>query len=421
MDYKSRGIGILLLCTLVLMPAYTPAANAIESCWTRSPLTGWATLRPPEGVRVTTFAVFPGPNPQVLVGAVSELSNPSNPTPTAGVWLSDAGGCEWKQILALPSITARGDMVQQVEVLFTGTNWRVFATIADKGPSMPTFRYTDDLGANWNTVAFDEMAVGLRSAWSNFFVAPSNPSVAYLIASAGQSNLDLAPLLISTEDGGTSWRYQEIPAATTPRVLPFVGVAATNPKELVVITVFDPGHERPTQNQKILRSLDAGSSWETIKPPQPPNQMTGAALYSTTVSSASRQFVVWSDTFGLSSSQDGGASWQSLNVVPGQALFGTGGRYIFTILNPEGRSQDIKEKDLVLRHDLSRGLVTNLKSSSISDEEVDGSYHFDAKLILGSGLYMLGGCGESESSARSGGCSALLRFIGAGTTVPRKV
>lgn len=340
----SRSIPLLLLATVVLLPACGPPVS-LETAATTSPPTqpteapvaDTPTPTPTELPQPTSTPTAPAfPPPPLLVQSGADLNNrvvsvdPGDPGRLAycapdEIRISADAGATWTSIpvsgaaeaaaaLGYPLFPLDGSQPPQcfsvtLDASHPASIFAVFATAKEEFGAPPLFYmgfYTTDGGGAWMSAPFPEGAS--LETFGGFYSAGAGAVQAlYNAVNAPPGAGNVLPVL-QTADGGASWSPGSL---TCPAVNPCL---RWGPAAMAI-----PGMGSPLP-QYALSSPDGGQTWMNLEPPaelrvSPPNQLVAFPEGIAMRVSGSIGFAADGGN-PVSLTLDGGQSWEAYPLPP---------------------------------------------------------------------------------------------------------
>jgi photosystem II stability/assembly factor-like uncharacterized protein len=222
-------------------------------------------------------------NPDTLLAGTGNVRYHTN----AGVYLSEDGGMNWKQVL-------RGDNIEAVEISSSDPS------IAYAGSSRAIYR-SEDGGNTWEQVSGGEDgwgAAGVRAGFPiDFQVDPRNPQRIFANEYGGGNFL--------SEDGGKTW-------VDASRGYSGAQVRA------VAVDPSQPGRVLAAARSGIFTSSDGGSNWVGISNPPVVSMEWNAVAIDPMDPTHIVAGTNWNNILVVS--YDGGASWTAAYDLMGQRV-----------------------------------------------------------------------------------------------------
>lgn len=203
----------------------------------------------------------------------------------AGLWYSTNAGKSWQQIFSSGNIFDFD--------LDPFNNGVVYASLGNK------VYKTINLGENWEPIYSESRSQVLIN---NLVVDPQNNLVVYLGTSAGE--------LIRTTDGGESWQtITTIDKAKIKKIL-------INPKNNNLIYLA-------AEKKGIFKSRDQGNTWTNLQDNYYDRddrdlrkKFRGIdTLYDLIFDLTQSDALIYASNYGLLKSNDGGSTWQEINIL----------------------------------------------------------------------------------------------------------
>jgi uncharacterized repeat protein (TIGR01451 family) len=158
---------------------------------------------------------------------------------------SSDGGATWQEVTGFPANGGVPAGTSATSLLFAPSNPSIaYAAVYSNGAGALGLYKSTDTGNNWAAVNQNPVS----SALNLLAVDPSNPTIVY------GSGAPLSETLLKSVDGAVTWStlaWDISSSANTPNVL-----------------TIDPVHPNilyAASNERIGRSVDGGSSWETLR------------------------------------------------------------------------------------------------------------------------------------------------------------
>jgi uncharacterized repeat protein (TIGR01451 family) len=261
-------------------------STATDNGWLRLNLSGAQALNPTIPIGQSTLAVKPGTASTVYVGAfdtgmlrsddggttwsgpgtgITGLSlnaiafdpvdsnvmyasvSQGSQTPTAALYSSTDGGATWSPHSAdLPS-----SFGLRLVVLPTDRN-HLFLGTASGFSTTPGLYGSTDAGVHWSLVAFANQGV------HDIALDPSDATRVYVAA-------DATGLNVSSDGGATFTLNTALKTATQSQTVVAVAVDPVIPTTIYASTTYAGPSSSPPQSSYIMRSVDRGQTWETLR------------------------------------------------------------------------------------------------------------------------------------------------------------
>jgi photosystem II stability/assembly factor-like uncharacterized protein len=242
----------------------------------------WTLLDTPMSGRTVWAITIDGADPDVM------LAGTGTPSPPA-LFRSTDGGQTWQQSVAELAETCPAVGVPRPTALVIDPDDRDSIWV---GLEVDGVRHSSDGGRTWQRAAPEIKNQDVH----NLFVTPGPQKRVYVLV-----NDDVWV----SEDGGESWRNVGIRQAF-PWHYPRGLAARPDDPNTVFVTI---GDATPGRTGTIMRSCDAGRSWESLALPGQPN----SAMWTMTIPKASPDVMFAASRYGnLYRSDDGGDNWTKL-------------------------------------------------------------------------------------------------------------
>jgi len=201
----------------------------------------------------------------------------------------DAGGSWTPACLGVPALgDARG-----VEFTSPNDGWTLGSGRGVRGASNgEAFAVrTTNGGASWSPAELPEGIAGLTD------IAFVDKNHAFAVGSASATYPNPNAALLATDDGGATWRRQDLPVPGFVSAIDFA-----DSRHRVIAGGGPDGH-------LILRTDDGGQTWEKAEVPAAQGTTGRGTLHDVVLVDADHGFAVGDDA-GILSTSDGGRAWE---------------------------------------------------------------------------------------------------------------
>ncbi len=227
-------------------------------------------------------------------------------TRESGLWHSADAGLSWRNILASGRIYDLALESGESGVVYASTGQRIYKTI--------------DLGKNWNEIYLEARARVLINVLA---ADPTRKLNAYFGTTNGE--------VYKTQDGGESWQLIfKVPAGSGHEDIKKILVNPKNNKIIYLGTAWSG----------IFKTSDAGKTWQNLLlkyKTEPKNrEFRNMDYFNDLVFDPSKNdALIFASNYGLLKSMDGGETWQSIKLLtpPGSVVIRT------LTINPQNTKQ----------------------------------------------------------------------------------
>ncbi|HET7483295.1 MAG TPA: hypothetical protein VFK89_10580, partial [Actinomycetota bacterium] len=270
-----RAIRLLVVALVVI--ALIPAAEASPrrnpcplNVVPRDP--GWTSIAAPE------FGLHPAGVGDPSYSGIRNFAVPADLPSTIfassdeELYRSDDGGCSWKPITVADAATAEIGRISDLDVTPDGKTIYVQAWPANASVTQLVF-VSRDGGNTWDDLSAAEPALGAGEG--ELVIAPGDPRTVYAVRTALLAG---TVSLLRSGDAGATWESVAAPGA--PQVTPQRGslaVSTLDPNELWAAVMFHEGTQ--WANFGLGHSTDGGKTWDLIRNPlQGPGSLPSVAV-----------------------------------------------------------------------------------------------------------------------------------------------
>ncbi len=239
-------------------------------------------------------------NPELVYAAV--LGHLFGPNEMRGVYRSKDGGSNWERILYVSPEVGAADLTfdpTNPRILYAST-WRVRRTpysLESGGPGSGLWKSIDG-GDHWLDLSAKKGLPKAPLGIIGVTVSPTDPQNVYAIVEAAQGGV------FRSRDGGLTWQLTSAGRELRQRAWYYTRLYA-DPKDAEVVYVVNVNFHRSKDGGKTFAEVDTlhGDNHDLWIAPEDPLRMIRA------------------DDGGASVSNDGGATWSSLDNQPTAQLY----------------------------------------------------------------------------------------------------
>jgi len=238
-----------------------------------------------DAVNSTVIKIDPQEHTSIYLGTASN-----------GLWHSANAGANWTNILPKASVYNIALDPKNSGVIYTSLGNQIFKSI--------------DLGKNWQSIYKEEREEVLITSLA---IDPVDNLLVYFSTTNGE--------VYKTLDGGESWQIIRQPERTRGSIIKRILINPKNTRK-VYITTFENG---------IFKSSDKGKSWQNLKENYYDNldrdikrEYKGVEqVYDAVLDTTQNDTLIFASAFGLLKSQDGGQTWNKIQILtpPNKVIF----------------------------------------------------------------------------------------------------
>ena len=227
---------------------------------------------------------------------------------STGVLVSGDGGCRWRRAVTFDDVAPEWSLRAEDAEIARGPGGRSLHVLTlGAGNARVVLLSSEDDGRTWSLTEPPAEATGAAPAKVKLAADPSGSGPLYLHV---QHNTTTGAVLAS-DDSGVTWRWTSLTTFGGPAGVCPPARACTGPPLLQVEAAAGGIWARTAasvnENERIVESRDAGSSWSEVPVPALGG---GPALIDVASSPAGATAVLLLGSFGeYALSRDGGSSW----------------------------------------------------------------------------------------------------------------